>query len=88
MSRGRRVAPLCDVMQFADQTHHIVTLELRRQGAVAEFERWHRRLTGSAPPKATVQSPTVIHARPGRRIVTSWTSHALPSGSLKAKNDP
>jgi len=26
--------------------------------------------------------------RPGRRVVTSWTSHALPSGSPKAKNDP
>ena len=26
--------------------------------------------------------------RPGSRVVTSWTSHALPSGSLKAKNDP
>jgi hypothetical protein len=27
-------------------------------------------------------------ARPGCRVVTSWTSHALPSGSVKAKNDP
>jgi hypothetical protein len=26
--------------------------------------------------------------RPGSRVVTSWTSHALPSGSLKEKNDP
>jgi copper/silver efflux system protein len=26
--------------------------------------------------------------RPGRRVVTSWTNHALPSGSAKAKNDP
>jgi hypothetical protein len=28
------------------------------------------------------------YQRPGRRVVTSWTSHALPSGSAKAKNDP
>ena len=26
-------------------------------------------------------------ARPGRRVMTSWTIHALPSGSLKAKKD-
>ena len=26
--------------------------------------------------------------RPGRRVVTSWTIQALPSGSLKAKKDP
>jgi hypothetical protein len=26
--------------------------------------------------------------RPGCRVVTSWTSHVLPSGSLKEKNDP
>ena len=26
--------------------------------------------------------------RPGSRVVTSWTSHALPSGSLKEQNDP
>jgi hypothetical protein len=26
--------------------------------------------------------------RPGSRVVTSWTSHVLPSGSLKEKNDP
>src|SRR4051812_15512925 len=26
--------------------------------------------------------------RPGARVVTSWTSHVLPSGSLKDKNDP
>jgi len=26
--------------------------------------------------------------RPGSRAVTSWTSHELPSGSLKEKNDP
>jgi hypothetical protein len=26
--------------------------------------------------------------RPGCRVVTSWTIHALPSGSLKAKKDP
>ena len=26
--------------------------------------------------------------RPGSRVVTSWTSHILPSGSLKEKNDP
>jgi len=26
-------------------------------------------------------------ARPGARVVTSWTSHVLPSGSLKDKND-
>jgi hypothetical protein len=25
--------------------------------------------------------------RPGSRVVTSWTSHVLPSGSLKEKND-
>jgi hypothetical protein len=26
--------------------------------------------------------------RPGSRVVTSWTSHVLPSGSVKEKNDP
>jgi hypothetical protein len=26
--------------------------------------------------------------RPGSRVVTSWTIHVLPSGSLKEKNDP
>jgi hypothetical protein len=26
--------------------------------------------------------------RLGRRVVTSWTSQALPSGSLKAQNEP
>jgi hypothetical protein len=26
--------------------------------------------------------------RPGRRVVTSWTIHILPSGSLNAKKDP
>ena len=28
------------------------------------------------------------HSRPGSRVVTSWTSHRLPSGSLKEQNDP
>jgi hypothetical protein len=28
------------------------------------------------------------YQRPGRRVVTSWTNQALPSGSAKAKNDP
>jgi hypothetical protein len=28
-----------------------------------------------------------LQIRPGSRVVTSWTSHALPSGSLKAQND-
>src|SRR6266513_549353 len=27
-------------------------------------------------------------ARPAARVVTSWPSHVLPSGSLKDKNDP
>ena len=26
--------------------------------------------------------------RPGSRVVTSWTIHVLPSGSLKEKKDP
>ena len=26
--------------------------------------------------------------RPGSRVVTSWTSHVLPSGSLKEQNEP
>ena len=26
--------------------------------------------------------------RPGRRVVTSWTRYALPSGSVNAQNDP
>jgi len=31
---------------------------------------------------------TAAQTRPGRRTVTSWTNHVLPSGSLKDKNDP
>jgi hypothetical protein len=26
--------------------------------------------------------------RPGSRVVTSWTSQVLPSGSVKEQNDP
>jgi hypothetical protein len=26
--------------------------------------------------------------RPGSRVVTSWTSQVLPSGSVQEKNDP
>jgi hypothetical protein len=26
--------------------------------------------------------------RPGSRVVISWTSHVLPSGSVKEQNDP
>jgi hypothetical protein len=43
--------------------------------------RWRRRMMLS-----DLTSPRQM--RPGRRVVTSWTSHALPSGSAKAKNDP
>ena len=35
---------------------------------------------------ASVRLP--YQMRPGSRVVTSWTNHALPSGSLKAQNDP
>ena len=28
------------------------------------------------------------HSRPGSRVVTSWTSHRLASGSLKEQKDP
>lgn len=28
------------------------------------------------------------HVRPGRRVVTSWTNHSLPSGSLNEANEP
>jgi hypothetical protein len=30
----------------------------------------------------------VASIRPGSRVVTSWTSHVLPSGSVKEKNEP
>jgi hypothetical protein len=30
----------------------------------------------------------VASIRPGSRVVTSWTSQVLPSGSVKEKNDP
>ena len=38
----------------------------------------------AGPPQMRVPYQT----RPGARVVTSWTSHVLPSGSLKDKNDP
>jgi hypothetical protein len=53
---------------------------LRRPGFTAggqtqaPAEMWHRRIP--------------CQTRPGSRLVTSWTSHASPSGSLKAQNDP
>src|SRR5690242_4386578 len=34
------------------------------------------------------RSSITIQTRPGCRVVTSWTSHVLPSGSLKEKYDP
>jgi hypothetical protein len=46
------------------------------------------------PPHAGAQSPgpwwmrMPNQAPRGRRVVTSWTIHVLPSGSLKEKNDP
>jgi hypothetical protein len=50
---------------------------------------------GRAPPRqAEAHSPSLprvrmpYQIRPGCRVVTSWTSHVLPSGSLKEKNDP
>jgi hypothetical protein len=29
-----------------------------------------------------------LYSRPGSLVVTSWTSHVLPSGSLKEQKDP
>jgi len=29
-----------------------------------------------------------VQILPGRRVVTSWTIHTFPSGSLKEQNDP
>src|SRR5260370_38704776 len=37
-----------------------------------------------SPPRMRVP----YHTRPGPRVVTSWTSHVLPPGSLKDNNDP
>src|SRR5580692_2278113 len=57
--------------------------------------RWPSVLLAAAAPTffSFMQIPLVDangarQIRPGRRVVTSWTSHALPSGSLKAQNDP
>jgi hypothetical protein len=45
-----------------------------------------RRTEARSPGQPGMPMPYQI--RPGSRVVTSWTSHALPSGSLKEKNDP
>ena len=39
-----------------------------------------------APVRRAWRTPCQI--RPGNRVVTSWISHVLPSGSLKEQNDP
>ena len=49
--------------------------------------------SGSAAPKWVSASGQAarrmpLQTLPGIRVVTSWTSHALPSGSLKEQNDP
>jgi hypothetical protein len=43
---------------------------------------------GEAARVQAVVDASADQMRPGCRVVTSWTSQALPSGSLKAKNDP
>jgi hypothetical protein len=45
---------------------------------------WGLQANSPGPPWMRMQNQT----RPGSRVVTSWTSHVLPSGSLNEQNDP
>src|SRR3977135_3513624 len=58
--------------------------------------RWARFEYADEPPRPShLRRPGVLanpvtpadHSRPGGRVVTSWTIHRLPSGSLKAQKD-
>jgi hypothetical protein len=40
------------------------------------------------PGRSAKFSYAANHSRPGSRVVTSWTIHRLPSGSLKEQKDP
>jgi hypothetical protein len=80
----------CERIKFAEE-HCVECAILGR----AEWVRGIAQLTSSAPACSASlweaeQAGQFLpyHMRPGCRVVTSWTSHALPSGSLKAKNDP
>jgi hypothetical protein len=46
------------------------------------------RLGENARGVCSYESGKPYQTRPGSRVVTSWTSQVLPSGSLKEKNDP
>ena len=76
LRRGRRLGPLA--------LPHVGLRRPRRDVDREVDQEVHgspggRRDVGHAGPAAST--------RPGSRVVTSWTSHTLPSGSLKEKND-
>jgi hypothetical protein len=58
--------------------------ELRQPGTPSTGSATRARDRGR--PREMMRMPS--QTRPGSRVVTSWTSQALPSGSVKEQNDP
>jgi hypothetical protein len=68
-----------------------VTRSGRSNRLVVILKILHRGMTGevtNATRQVSRGRQMPYQIRPGSRVVTSWTSQVLPSGSLKEKNDP
>ena len=64
---------------------------IARERAATSAARSDRRVVGLPrvrQVRRACRCPFQGRQTPGRRVVTSWTSHVLPSGSLKEQNDP
>jgi len=87
---GELVAPREKLAVLDDEPDNRI-LECAATGRADVITRKHAspvtRLRKIATEAHSSSAPSVrlpYQMRPGSRVVTSWTSHALPSGSLKA----
>ena len=57
-------------------------------GGTARLAELRRRRRADITDRGIGPGQGLVQTLPGRRVVTSWTIHTFPSGSLKEQNDP